>query len=149
MTRNHTHTRGGTLTDDTTATAATEPSPQLVESMRAIAASYRGVEYDMHDRPGEVAAVIAAARAVGLVPVPSETITPRTFRGCTPPPPATAPPVIDAGLAQHLDVDAAAEAAGQARLAALAEVLLPALKATWLDGLAVGVAAVTPGEGQQ
>lgn len=74
---------------------AGEPGPHLINAMRRIAETYRGVEYDAEDRPEEVAAIRVAARMAGLIPVPSTTITPRSFRGCVPP----MPPLE---VAQHL-----------------------------------------------
>lgn len=73
--------------------AECEPSPGLAGTMAGIAKLYRAVEYDAGDRPAERAAVIVAATRAGLVPVPSDTITPRTIRGCTLP--AAQPSVAD------------------------------------------------------
>ena len=88
-----------------------QPSPGLVASMRRIAAEFRGVEYDAADRPTEQLAVRRAAYAAGLVPVPSTTITPRSYRGCTPPAPA-APRLQLAGVDDLTDVASSMDAAG-------------------------------------
>lgn len=91
--------------------APVEVSPAIELDMKRIAALHPAVEYDPHDRPEEVAAVLAAAKAAGLVPVPSDTITPRTYRGAALPaypgatqhaadvdPVAVRPVLVDAAL---------------------------------------------------
>lgn len=111
-----------------------EPSPAVVADMRRIAAGFRGVEYDSLDRPDEVAAVVKAARMAGLIPVPSTTITPRSYRGCTPPPPAAGKPSMP--VAAAASVDAAAQT--------LAELTRPLLVATFRAGYAAGAGTVAP-----
>lgn len=92
--------------DELPPTAAPQPEtpptdvdvdPALMRDMQRIAQGYRGLAYDPDDRPEEVAAVIAAAKAAGLVPVPDPALF-RAYRGCTPPEPAPAP-VVDPVLA--------------------------------------------------
>lgn len=63
------------------------PNAALLADVRRIAAGFRGLAYDPHDRPTEVLAVRRAALAAGLIPVPDESLV-RTYRGCTPPAPA-------------------------------------------------------------
>lgn len=63
------------------------PNAALLADVRRIAAGFRGLAYDPHDRPTEVLAVRRAAIAAGLIPVPDESLV-RTYRGCTPPAPA-------------------------------------------------------------
>lgn len=76
-----------------------EIAPDLLRHMQQIAQGYRGLAYDPNDRPEEVAAVVAAARAAGLVPVPDESLI-RAYRGCTPPTPP-GDPVLAAEAAQY------------------------------------------------
>lgn len=58
-----------------------EPSGPVMTMMRAVADRYGAVEYDRHDRPEEIDAVLAAAHHFGVVPIPSDAVQPRTFRG--------------------------------------------------------------------
>jgi hypothetical protein len=131
-----------------------EVNPSTLAAMKRIAEMWPAVEYDAEDRPEEVAGVVAAARAAGLVPVPSETISPRTFRGCAlPAAPSTAerwaldPAAAGAGL--RIDADAACDAAVQSALVAVDEALRPLLASLWRGGLTVGTVAVAPAEGGQ
>lgn len=86
-------TTAQTHADRTAGRTAGQPAPDvevsrgLLQHMRQIAAAFPAVEYDAGDRPEEIAAVLAAARLVGIVAVPSTTIDPRTIRGCVPPAP--------------------------------------------------------------
>lgn len=103
------NTLSGLLVGDIPAHLAPAPAPVdinpgLLADMQVIAQQFRGLAYDPDDRPEEVAAVIAAAKAAGLVPVPSRDITPRSYRGCTPP--ETAPTAARARFVGGRPVDA-------------------------------------------
>jgi hypothetical protein len=134
-----------------------EVNPSTLAAMQAIAAVWPAVEYDALDRPEEVAAVLAAARAAGLVAVPSETINPRTFRGrALPTSPASVaeqwaldPAAAAAAIGLHIDADAAGEAAVQSVLVAVTDALGPLLTSLWHGGLTVGRIAVAPAAGGQ
>lgn len=63
------------------------PSPWLDADMRRIATTHRAVEYDVHEIDTERAAIITAAVRAGLTPVPSDSVPPRSYRGCAPPAP--------------------------------------------------------------
>ncbi|MEU8023701.1 hypothetical protein AB0B88_15950 [Micromonospora haikouensis] len=98
--------------------AQVDISPDLMRHMRRIKQTHAGLAYDPHDRPEEVTAVVAAACAVGLVPVPDEGVI-RGYRGCIPPTPpapaaATAPPPAGGPVPQTVD-DALAMLAALAR----------------------------------
>jgi hypothetical protein len=122
--------------------AAKLPSPHLVADMLRISSTCPAVEYDAHDRPDERAAVIAAAVLANLVPVPSETVTPRSYRGAALPTdgaaldlaaeaaayrwPTSHPPIVaGAGVVNVFDL----------ALRALVDQARPVLQAVWRSAL--------------
>jgi hypothetical protein len=86
-----------------------EPAPGVLADMRRIATQYRGVAYDPHDRPEEILAVRRAAYTAGIIPFPSEHLAPpRSYRGATPPTPATPPADLARAATVALHPDAVA-----------------------------------------
>lgn len=62
------------------------PAP-LAQKIASIAASFTAIQYDQYDPHKEL--IEECARQHGLELCPSTSITPRTIRGCTPPPPVS------------------------------------------------------------
>ena len=103
--------------------APVEVSPPMARLMARIRTTHQAVIYDAHDRHTDM--IEAAARAAGLVPVPSTTVQPRTIRGC-PLPPGVTPPALDPGPAV------------ESALAALMDAARPILASVHAGGRAAG-----------
>jgi hypothetical protein len=85
-----------------------EITPSVARLMAGIARGHSAVTYDANDR--YAAMIEAAARQAGLVPVPSDTIQPRTIRGCQLPP-GVEPAALQSGPAVEAALTALVDAA--------------------------------------